>query len=230
MIVNTSKAEQPLIGKGLLYSQEEKDLLLTESNKIETIPLGEDNNIRKSWHYEEVFDQGKTCLNTSCTWAAYLSTMCPVEEMGMSYKDFIRGLYYESQLEDPWAGTDEVRKYGTSLLSAGTVLKNKGFFNQLLWTDDVDKMSNHILTRGAIMVASEWTTEMGRIDPNGFSRPYGAYEGNHCWLVYGVDDMWETFFCLNSWGKEFGKDGKFLIKFTDMKKILQDGYAITTAQ
>ena len=108
------------------------------------------------------------------------------------------------------------------------VLQQKNFFPQLLWTDNVLDLSMWILRKGPAIVAGPWFSDMSRIDPNGFARPTGTFEGHHCWLVYGVDDQWETFFAINSWGKEFGKDGKFLVKFSDMDKILAQGYALAT--
>lgn len=228
MTNNTAKSEQPLIGKGLLYSYEESNLFFWDDLKIKKEEI-DPELVRKSWEYKEVFDQKNTSMNVGCAWTTYLSTKMPVEELGMSEAEFAKSLYHESQLADPWgAKAEKDGKYGTSLLTAGKVLKDQNFFKQLVWTDDVYDLSNFVLTRGAAIIASNWTSEMNHVDPNGFVRPNGAYEGNHCWLVYGVDDVWETFFALNSWGRNYGKDGKFLVKFADMKKILKDGFAIST--
>jgi len=226
---NTVKSEQPLVGKGLLFSQYEQDQLFTNENKITQEDI-DPEHIRASWEYKEVFDQKNTSMNVGCAWTSYMSTKMPVEDLGMTEAEFARSIYHEAQSSDPFGPhTEKDGKYGTSVLTAGRLLRDKGFFGKLVWTDDVYDLSNFILAHGPAIVASNWTTEMNNVDPNGFVRPNGSYEGNHCWLVYGTDDMWETFFCLNSWGRGFGKDGKFLIKFSDMKKILQNGFAIATA-
>ena len=237
MTNNTSKSEQPLVGKGLLYSEEETRILLTEDNKIQREDVDEEL-VRKSWEYKEVFDQKNTSMNVGCAWTTYLSTKMPIEELGMSEAEFAKSIYHESQTVDPWGqqtfvtnplySTEINHKYGTSVITAATILREQNFFKELVWTDDTYDLSNFILTKGAAIVASSWTSEMNNVDPNGFVRPNGAYEGNHCWLVYGVDDVWETFFALNSWGRQYGKDGKFLVKFADMKKILKDGFAIAS--
>jgi len=228
MTNNTIKSEQPLIGKGLLFSQKEKEQYLTESNKIQKEDI-DPELVRKSWEYREVFDQKNTSMDVGCAWTSYLSTKMPLEELGMTEAEFARSLYHMAQSDDPWGKkTEKEGAYGTSVIAAGNILESQSFFQRLIWTDDVYDLSNYILSRGSAIVASRWTTEMNSVDPNGFVRPNGAYEGNHCWLVYGVDDVWETFFALNSWGRQYGKDGKFLIKFADMKRILQDGFAIAT--
>jgi hypothetical protein len=227
MIHNTIKSEQPLIGKGLLYSEKEEEAVLTPEKQIQKEELIE-GHVRKSWGYREVLDQGKQSNNVGCAWTAYLSTVSPMPSLEMEDKLFARSLYETSQTMDPWEGTEEEGKYGTSLITAGLVLKGQEMINDIIWTKDVNILANYILSSGAAIVASPWKTEMSRVDPNGFVRPNGHYEGNHCWLVYGVDDIWETFFALNSWGKDFGKDGKFLVKFSDMKRILQDGFALAS--
>ena len=235
MTSNTSKSEQPLIGKGLLYSEAEKSAVLLDDFKIKREEVDEEL-IRKSWEYKEVFDQKNTSMNVGCAWTSYLSTKMPVEELGMTEAEFAKSLYHESQLSDVWStwttnainATETNHKYGTSIIRAGMILRDQNFFKDLVWTEDVYDLSNFILTRGAAIIASNWTSEMNNVDPNGFVRPNGSYEGNHCWLVYGVDDVWETFFALNSWGRNYGKDGKFLVKFADMKKILKDGFAIAS--
>ena len=227
MTNSTIKSEQPLIGKGLLYSEKEATELLHEGNQLKKVDLI-DGQIRKSWEYSEVFDQGNTSMNVGCVWTTYVASISPGESLGMTDAEFARSLYHEAQVSGPWDGTEAESKYGASVLTVGRLLKEKKFFNELAWTKDVNILSNHVLAQGPAIVASRWTSEMSKVDPNGFVRPNGSYEGNHCWIVYGVDDQWETFFALNSWGRDFGKDGKFLVKFSDMEKILQDGFAIAT--
>ena len=57
---------------------------------------------------------------------------------------------------------------------------------------------------------------------NGAVTPTGYRMGGHAWLVNGLNLRAKLFFCVNSWGEQWGKGGKFVITFEDMGMLLAD--------
>ena len=57
---------------------------------------------------------------------------------------------------------------------------------------------------------------------NGAGTPTGYRMGGHAWLINGVNLKARLFFCVNSWGEQWGKGGKFVVTFGDMEKLLAD--------
>jgi hypothetical protein len=235
MKINQLKSELPLCGKGLLMFQRPE--FFTPENRIgeqesenyfEEGSEVEEKVVRKIWSPPHCMDQGKLSVGVGAAAATFLECDGIVQNLEMTPLDFAKSLYYESQRKDPVPGTEQTGYFGTCLVTAMQTLEEKRFFRKLLWTDNTSDLAKHILKTGPAIVAGPWFSEMSKLDPNGFARPNGIWEGNHCWVVYGVDDLWETFFAINSWGREYGKDGKFLVKFSDMDKILSYGYALST--
>jgi hypothetical protein len=227
--LNELKSEHPLCGRGVLLEARAENHNFDLQSKIDVeLPIEEEKRVRKTWDPPTPIDQGKYSCGVGAAIANYLQCKGVEIDMEMEPLDFAKAIYHESQAKDQWPGTERQGYYGTSLMQAMVCLKEKDFFQKVLWTDNTAELSNHVLYNGPAIVAAPWFSEMSRIDPNGFARPSGVYEGPHCWLVYGVDDLWETFFALNSWGKEYGKEGKFLVKFSDMDKLLSVGYAVAS--
>jgi hypothetical protein len=234
MRINKLKSELPLCGKGVLMFQR-PEFFISENRMGEQEPSEyiedeepQEKTVRKIWTPPPCVDQGRLSVGVGAAISTYLECEGIVQDLEMTPMEFAKAIYYESQRKDPVPGTEQTGEYGTCLVTAMQALQEKRFFDKLLWTDNTSDLSKHILTSGPTIVAGPWFSEMSKLDPNGFARPNGIWEGYHCWVVYGVDDLWETFFAINSWGKEFGKDGKFLLKFSDMEKILSHGYALST--
>ncbi len=77
----------------------------------------------------------------------------------------------------------------------------------------------YVLTRGPVVLGSDWFEGMNRVDNNGFVALSGARVGGHCYLCYGVSASDRAFLCANSWGKTWGDGGTFLFRFDDVRTL-----------
>jgi hypothetical protein len=219
---SSHKSEQPLIGRGLLFSYDEKDKdFLMFANKPKM-----DNTIRHSWKIGNILNQGTSSQCVGYSWAQFMQTQ------PWSYEDKPKitpeEIYKKSQQVDEWPGA-EPDYYGTSVRAAAKVLKELDLISSYVWGYSVEDAAKFISENGPIVVGSKWYYGMSNPDQNGFSRPISTYEGGHAWLIYGVDCQWETFFCVNSWGPSHGKNGRFFIKFSDMEKLINQGAQLCSA-
>jgi hypothetical protein len=225
MRYNKVKSENPLCGKGLLFSERSVEEEFNEAARMHYCSVNMKE--RNSWYFPPPLDQGTSSMGVGYAWATYFGCGGVTQDLEMLPTEFALSMYLESQVEDEWEGVEPLY-HGTCPITTAKLLRDKNFFSRLVWTDDADDLSARVVNEGPAIVCAPWFAEMTNTDPNGFIRPNGRYEGPHCWVVYGADEMWETFFAINTWGTGYGKDGKFLIKFSDMAKLLKDGYAIAT--
>lgn len=219
---NTCKCEQPLVGKGLLFSYDERDkenLMYGEPQKI-------DDSVRQSWRIGPVLNQGSTSHCVGYAWSHFLQSD-PWNEP-VTNKINPVDIYRKAQQIDEWPG-EEPEVYGTSLRAAAKVLASEGFINRYIWGFNVEDTARFVCDRGPVVACTRWYAGMTETDPNGFARPISTYEGGHAWVIYGVDAQWETFFGLNSWGNMYGRNGRFYIRFSDMEKLFKSGGQVCSA-
>lgn len=214
---STCKPEQPLVGRGALFSYDERDkdnLMYGDAPQVEKA-------VRQSWKLGPVMDQRNTSHCVGYAWAHFLQSE-PWNTDPATKKINPVELYRKAQEIDEWPGS-EPDAYGTSVRAAAKVLVEEGFISRYLWAFRAEDIAKFVYERGPVVASTRWYTGMTEPDPNGFARPISDYEGGHAWLIYGVDTQWEIFFGVNSWGSLYGRNGRFYIKFSDMQKLLDTG-------
>jgi hypothetical protein len=219
---NTTKSEHPLLGKGLLFSHDERDERFMMYGSKPSI----DDSIRQSWKIGPLLNQGDTSHCVGYSWSQFLGT----EPWGGIVEDLPQPftIYRDAQKIDEWPG-EEPDYYGTSVRAGAKVLKDKGIISSYVWGYSVEDIAKFIYENGPVVAGTRWYYGMTHPDPNGFVRVHGNYEGGHAWTIYGVDSKWETFFAVNSWGTSYGRNGRFFIKFDQMDKLLKDGGHVCSA-
>lgn len=85
----------------------------------------------------------------------------------------------------------------------------------------IDDIKQAIYNHGPVLAAYKWYNTF-KVDSNGklIGAQTGSY-GYHAVMIYGYDS--EGFWCLNSWGKSWGKDGRFLVPY-DIKVTEARGF------
>jgi len=224
---NSLKSEQPIYNKGLLMMPH--GTFFVSNNRYQTRVVEEDAVQHKTtWHIPQVLDQQGNSKNVGYCLAAYLGCEKVKQDFDMAPQEFADKIYQEAfDLDDVPAYVSD-RLYGTTLIAGMEAIKKRNLIANYYWIENVSDLSYRVLYDGPSIIATEWTNMMSNLDPNGFARAHGTYEGNHCFVVYGADDKWETFFAVNTWGKSYGKDGKFHIRYKDMERMLNKGYALAT--
>jgi hypothetical protein len=154
----------------------------------------------------------------------------PAEVQGLTVKYAEEQVYWEAQKIDEWDGGayPGARPFmeGTSVLAGLKILKRLGWMEEYRWAFGIDDLILGVGYNGPAIVGTLWYNGMFTPDTAGQVKPTGRVVGGHCWVVDQVIPKHEMFGALNSWGKNWGKGGRFYISFADMDKLLkEDGEA-----
>lgn len=183
-------------------------------------------------------DQQSTSTCVGHAWRNFLRCAPLQSERGPSAFD----LYREAILLDPWPDNDNEKglpdydsrlSSGTSVRAGAAALVKRNRLNQYLWAFDVDTISTWIRSQGPVVVGVNWYNSLSSPDAKGLVRlPTSASMiGGHAFLVRGANMRTELFMCENSWGDDWGSDGRFFIRFGDMARLIsEDGEACTAVE
>lgn len=150
---------------------------------------------------DEVLDQGQTGHCVGFGFAQFGNTE-PVDD-NWSNSDG-HALYYEAKVIDGEPKAED----GSSVHSGVKALKNRGRVGTYAWASTVDEIKAWVLSKGPVIVGTDWYNDQFKPDADGFVTPTGGIAGGHCYLIIGWDDSNNITF-LNSWGSSWGKGGRF---------------------
>ena len=111
---------------------------------------------------------------------------------------------------------------GSSGLAACKAGVQLGMITRYEWCFGVDHMVDATVDH-PVIVGTDWTEDMFNPEPHGLVRPTGNVVGGHEWVVRGRHLKHRLFYAVNSWGREWGLNGEFLISFDDMATLLRRG-------
>jgi hypothetical protein len=128
-------------------------------------------------------------------------------------------LYHDCQLNDEWPGEDYD---GTSVRAGAKVLTDRGFITQYRWAESIADIRDWILLRGPVVLGTTWYDNMFYPDSKGYVYPTGGLAGGHAYMAYGYSSTYRRFRCINSWGADWGQNGRFWLKESDLQTLLFD--------
>ena len=135
-------------------------------------------------------------------------------------------LYYKCKEIDG----DPKRENGTTIRSAAKVLQDIGAINNYAFARDMDTIRWWLINKGPLIVGTIWSEEMmtpdeeGKLDISGFVLGGHAYLLNE-WCKDGYVGI------KNSWGKQWGNNGKAYIAVEDFKTLfLYGGEALAAVE
>ena len=171
----------------------------------------------RTWRTEVVLDQGEegACVGFSC---AHMLATTPRRRQGMT-PQLAKSLYKEAQLIDEWAGEDYE---GTSVLAGIKAVNNRGWLNHYYWATSIDEVANAVSIRGPMVMGTVWKSGMWEPDDTGKLHVEGKTVGGHAWAMVGVIPRLELFIMQNSWGREWGQNGRGLISYEDFQKLIDE--------
>ena len=178
----------------------------------------------KKWDFpiDEPLDQKQTphCVGFSM---AHFGINMPIHAFYNT--EDAHNFYFKCKEVDGFPNRD-----GTTIRAAATVLRNVGLIEAYAFARSMATLEYWLLTRGPVIIGVRWTTEMMFPDENGIITIGGQTLGGHAVLVNEkTEDGYFGF--KNSWGKNWGLNGKGYIKREDLAKLLADrGEALTAVQ
>ena len=118
-------------------------------------------------------------------------------------------------------GSYNPRSHPRTIRAGAKYFRDKGCLRAFVWARNADEMAAWLLTgKGTIVVGTNWYFGMSNIGERAIAKPTGAVLGGHAYLVIGYNRVTMRFRCLNSWGREFGKNGRFWIEHEDMHRLI----------
>ena len=76
---------------------------------------------------------------------------------------------------------------------------------------------------GPVVLGVGWWSGMRDPDRSGWIRVRGQEMGGHCICAVGVNVEQKYVILVNSWGKDWGRNGRCRISFADVTKLLRTG-------
>lgn len=147
-------------------------------------------------------------------------------------------IYNAAQQVDEWPGTNYD---GTSVRAGAKVLASEGVVGEYLWATDIDTLARWVRYHGPVVMGTNWYDSMFDLEPAkdalGDTRqmltipPGAAIAGGHAWVVNGVNVERRTFRMKNSWGRDWGVEGRATLTWATLERLLhEDGEACTALE
>lgn len=180
------------------------------------------------------------CVGFGCT---HELACRPAVVQGLS-NDFARTqVYWEAQKIDEWPGgaypEASPRYEGTSVNAGLKILRRMGYIDEYRWALELSEAVAYLGYRGPIVIGVDWYSGMFGTDDKGYIHATGNIGGGHCVLIMGQKIVWKNrndpktwdnvdmlrsyWIVHNSWGKDWGVEGRAKIALIDVMKLWPSG-------
>ena len=135
-------------------------------------------------------------------------------------------LYYQCKMIDCEPNSES----GSSIRSVARALKHNFRIEGYAFAPDMGIIKYWLLNRGPMIVGTLWTTEMMTANADNIITIGGDVLGGHAYLLneWRADDYIGI---QNSWGTDWGVNGKAYISATDFEKLfIRDGEALAAVE
>lgn len=151
-------------------------------------------------------------------------------------------IYHRAQKLDEWPGESYS---GTSVLAGAKAVKERvnnvgtPYMSEYRWAFGLSDLILALGYQGPAVLGVNWYNNMFDTDANGYVHPTGGVAGGHCILALGVVvvpkpgvtnptaltdlDLDQSYIILhNSWGRDWGQNGRAKITLTEMQILLDN--------
>lgn len=190
---------------------------------------GEALPTRKTWHLNpRSLDQGRTGTCVGHGWENFLRC-APMQTLKRAPNPF--DIYRAAVLLDEWTGNDGEAtlpdgdpglESGTSVRAGAEAVTAKGRLKTYLWAFTLQPALEFVLTQGPVVLGVNWYNTFMNPDDEGIVsiKPTSTVVGGHCFLWRGADTARGLAVCENSWGDDWGINGKFYIPLRDLDRLI----------
>lgn len=207
-------------GLGRRYAPDPRDRrFLMSAERLHEIPRQLEPGVRRRtfpWKRGPVLDQGSTSECTVYAAAAFLMCAPQLHSKGLGWDpQQFTSYYHQAQAADEFQDTPPAD--GTSERAVQKVLQDAGFVSEYLWVTDEDIAREYLLTRGPLLLGTEWFSGMDSPGKDAMVEASGQSRGGHevCvrWYYNSTHAKYpDTYELINSWGESYGDKGLFRIK------------------
>ena len=176
----------------------------------------------------KAFNQGEL---GSCTGNGAVGVICtePYRHSGLRYTEALaRKIYREATHLDTIAGIYPPDDNGSTVLGAMKALRALKLVKGYQWCFGLEDVLKTLSTLGPVEVGLNWYEGFDKPDANGLVKVRGAMRGGHAFELLGVDAERQLVWGINSWGPDWGLQGRFAFSWKDLDRLLhEDGEAST---
>ena len=225
--------EDPRLDRLAFFDERSRDFPIRTALQAELREEGKKYEPRSyTWRCMERFDQGPdgACVGFGI---GHELAARPSEVQGLNDKFCKEQIYWEAQKIDPWNGGAYPQAFpfyeGTSVLAGIKIAKKLNYFSEYRWCFGIQDVLMALSYWGPVVVGTDWHTGMFSPDSKGFIRPTGRIAGGHCYMLDQYNKREGYIGGLNSWGKNWGLNGRFKMTVADFDRLLRaQGEAVVT--
>lgn len=212
--------EIPILDRKPYFDERSRDFAIRTLLK-ETKPLK-----RHVWTPKRIpLDQGREGRCVIFGWGGELA--CTPHKWPID-NSWCNQMWPKIQAEDRIMGNNW--EDGASLLAGARVLRKTKHLNYYAWAFGIDDVLQTLMRKGPVILGVNWYEGMYRTNKYGLVELTGRLVGGHCILANGVipnhQDMGDVVVWTNSWGPNYGINGRGFIRVKDLEELLrQDGEA-----
>lgn len=167
-----------------------------------------------TWACRTWLDQGREGACVGYSWAHEVAAR-PVE---LTATDAMaRRFYARAQALDgqPWPE-------GTSVIAGAKAVREDGYTTGFRWAFGLDQALIAISRKGPAVIGCNWYEGMFDTDTAGHLHKAGRIVGGHAILAVGVNVRLRTVLLHNSWGPDWGMNGKAYLSWDDFGALLRE--------
>lgn len=241
---NGTTVEDPRLGR--IYEEDWNSLnyLVTDHPRLAGLRANVVEKAPRSytWRLTTWLDQMQegACVSTG---VGHELAAMPVKVAGVTFPWCRERIYWPAQVADEWPGGSYPGASpfyeGTSVLAGVKVAAALGYYTNYYWAIDLKQWALGVAYAGPAIGGFNWYEGMFNTDSDGFIHPTGPLVGGHCVCIVGIKIKWKTwlnrftsrkwenvdldrsyFTIHNSWGQDWGVNGRAKLSLRDAETLL----------
>lgn len=184
-----------------------------DARDYELVPEATDRKIRYWDDTRWYGDQGDTPECVGYAWAHWLYSV-PI-------RNWIdpSGIYYFAKYIDEWPGQNYD---GTSVRAGAKVLHRLGVIEEYSFAWDMESLAYALLELGPVTIGINWYEGMQEPDSRANIYRTGQLLGGHAVVLTGINLAGGVVRGKNSWGRSWGRNGRFFLRLDDLEQLLKE--------